>query len=51
MAAGKNEKKEGKDKNPCMNVRCRVCRVVDGYSHEENECRFCGAKLFKGDVI
>ncbi len=38
-------------KNVRENVRCRVCRVVDGYRAKESNCRFCGAKLFKEDVV
>ena len=33
------------------NVRCRTCLIVDGYTKEEETCRHCGAKLFKGDVL
>ncbi len=32
------------------NIRCRNCLIVDGYTENENSCRYCGAKLFK-DVI
>lgn len=34
-----------------QNVRCRTCFLVDGYTEEEENCRYCGAKLFKLDVI
>ena len=34
-----------------FNYRCRSCLIVDGYSQEEENCRYCGAKLFKGDVF
>jgi hypothetical protein len=33
------------------NIRCRRCLIVDGYAKEEETCRHCGAKLFKGDVL
>ena len=33
------------------NIRCRQCLIVDGYAKEEEICRYCGAKLFKGDVL
>ena len=33
------------------NIRCRVCLIVDGYAEKEDCCRFCGAKLFKQDVL
>ena len=33
------------------NVRCRTCLIVDGYTEKEETCRYCGSKLFKGDVL
>ena len=33
------------------NMRCRICLLVDGYAEKEDCCRFCGAKLFKQDVL
>ncbi len=33
------------------NTRCRICLIVDGYAEKEDCCRFCGAKLFKQDVL
>ena len=33
------------------NIRCRTCLIVDGYTVKEETCRYCGAKLFKGDVL
>ncbi len=33
------------------NIRCRICLIVDGYTETEDCCRFCGAKLFKQDVL
>lgn len=52
MAAEKKDKQEnGRDRVARENVRCRVCRMVDGYGAGEDECRFCGAKLFKGDAV
>ena len=33
------------------NIRCRSCLIVDGYTKEEEICRHCGEKLFKGDVL
>ncbi len=33
------------------NVQCRRCLMVDGYTTSENTCRYCGTKLFKGDVL
>jgi hypothetical protein len=53
-AEKKNSKFDGEDKvsfKKYENVRCRVCRIVDGYGPEEDRCRFCGAKLFKGDIL
>lgn len=34
-----------------INVRCRNCNVIDGYSSEENACRCCGAKLYPIDRV
>lgn len=34
-----------------QNVRCRTCFLIDGYTEVEENCRYCGAKLFKIDVI
>jgi len=34
-----------------VNIRCRHCLIVDGYSQDEETCRYCGSKLFKGDVF
>jgi len=34
-----------------INIRCRKCNVIDGYSLSENTCRYCGAKLYKMDRI
>ena len=36
---------------PHRNMRCRICLMVDGYMEKEDCCRFCGAKLFKQDVL
>lgn len=36
---------------PRGNIRCRVCRVVDGYGPDEHECRSCDAVLCRADVI
>ncbi len=33
------------------NVQCRRCLMVDGYTSSEKTCRYCGSKLFKGDVL
>lgn len=44
-------KKDEKTKDVSENIRCRVCRVVDGYNRNAQKCRFCGAKLFRGDVV
>ena len=33
------------------NMRCRVCLIVDGYTEKEDCCRFCGARLFRQDVL
>ena len=33
------------------NIRCRICFLVDGYREKEEYCRFCGAKLFKQDIL
>lgn len=46
--AGKKKAEQAKDVSE--NIRCRVCRVVDGYTRNIAKCRFCGAKLFRGDV-
>ena len=45
------KKKPVKPSGPYENVRCRICLMVDGYMAEEDKCRYCGAKLFRGDVI
>lgn len=29
------------------NIKCRECLIVDGYTEQEKNCRYCGAKLFK----
>lgn len=34
-----------------QNIRCRTCFLVDGYTEAEEDCRYCGAKLFKLDTI
>jgi hypothetical protein len=34
-----------------QNIRCRTCFLADGYTEVEENCRYCGAKLFKLDVI
>lgn len=34
-----------------INIRCRNCNVIDGYSSEENKCRYCGVKLYSIDKI
>jgi rRNA maturation endonuclease Nob1 len=31
------------------NIRCRVCRIVDGYTDQEKFCKHCGAELVKQD--
>ena len=53
MADGKKgvKKKDEQAKDVSENIRCRVCRVVDGYTRNAQKCRFCGAKLFRGDVV
>ena len=33
------------------NIRCRVCRIVDGYTAQEEFCKHCGAKLVKQDGV
>lgn len=33
------------------NIRCRRCLLVTGYTEKEDCCRFCGARLFKQDVL
>ena len=46
--------KRPKPKKPLIihqNIRCRTCFLVDGYTEEEENCRYCGAKLFKLDTI
>ncbi|HOK79469.1 MAG TPA: hypothetical protein PK303_01455 [bacterium] len=32
-----------------INIRCRVCFIVDGYYPDEKKCRHCGARLFEID--
>jgi len=32
------------------NVKCRVCLNVTGYTEQEKNCKFCGAKLFKEGI-
>jgi hypothetical protein len=34
-----------------VNIRCRNCNMVDGYSPENNRCRYCGARLYSIDRI
>ncbi len=34
-----------------INIRCRNCNVIDGYSPSEKICRYCGAKLYQIDKI
>ena len=34
-----------------FNYRCRKCLIVDGYAEADENCRYCGATLFKGDVF
>lgn len=44
--------KKGRDRFTLhRNIRCRICLIVDGYTDKEDCCRFCGAKLFKQDVL
>ncbi len=46
-----SEKENLRQNSPVENARCRVCRVIDGYKQDEDKCRLCGARLFKGDVL
>ncbi|MGC8805466.1 MAG: hypothetical protein ACP5JO_00570 [Candidatus Ratteibacteria bacterium] len=32
-----------------VNIRCRVCFIVDGYYPHEKKCKHCGARLFEID--
>ena len=34
-----------------INIRCRNCNIVDGYSPEDNICRYCNARLYPIDRI
>ncbi len=34
-----------------INIRCRKCDVIDGYSSSDDTCRYCGAKLYTMDRI
>ncbi len=34
-----------------QNIRCRYCLIIDGYTQKEQNCRSCGKKLFKDDVL
>jgi len=35
--------------NVKVNIRCRTCFVVDGYTLDENNCKHCGSLLFHID--
>lgn len=39
-------KKETKTLQEKVNIRCRKCFIVDGYTKNEKKCRHCGAELF-----
>ncbi|HOL66902.1 MAG TPA: hypothetical protein PKX93_05530 [bacterium] len=34
-----------------INIRCRHCFIVDGYTRQEDRCRHCGARLFLIDEV
>ncbi len=34
-----------------INIRCRNCNIIDGYSLENDKCRYCGAKLYPIDRV
>lgn len=35
------EKVEGK-----VNIRCRMCFIVDGYKTGDTKCKHCGARIY-----
>lgn len=39
-------KKETKTTQEKVNIRCRVCFIVDGYTKNEKKCKHCHADLF-----
>jgi Zn-dependent peptidase ImmA (M78 family) len=52
----KSREKKSRDRKPLLihihqNIRCRACFLVDGYTESEENCRYCGATLFKLDMI
>lgn len=52
MAFEEKERNTGEcSESPRGNIRCRKCRVVNGYGPDEHECRSCGAALCRADVI
>jgi len=55
----KAEKKEPEKKAPVkprvqkeerINIRCRSCFMVDGYTKKEVQCRHCGTKIYLIDM-
>ena len=35
---------------PRLNIRCRSCYLIDGYTREEKTCHYCGFQIFEIDT-
>jgi len=53
-----SEKKKKKDKEEKIevveekiNIRCRNCFMVDGYTKQEHQCKHCGTKIYIIDSV
>ena len=47
----KGQIKIGVAKGTHRNFECRNCRIIDGYTEIEIHCRYCGADLFRIDLV
>jgi len=53
----KEQKKKQKKKKQVesvekrMNIRCRLCFMVDGYRKSDSKCRHCGEKIYLVDSV
>ncbi|MCM8768312.1 MAG: hypothetical protein NC911_01300 [Candidatus Omnitrophica bacterium] len=50
-ATGKNKEESVVISRVRINIRCRLCFMVDGYLPEERKCRHCGAELYRIDAV